>query len=41
MIEFDLENNKVYNLNGVYVGDNLYDLPKGIYIVNGMKHVVR
>lgn len=36
-----VKDNKVYNLNGVYVGDNLYDLPKGIYIVNGMKHVVR
>ena len=36
-----VKDNKVYNLNGVYVGDNLYGLPKGIYIVNGMKHVVR
>lgn len=36
-----VKDNKVYNLNGAYVGDNLYGLPKGIYIVNGMKHVVK
>jgi hypothetical protein len=30
-------NGKVYNLNGVCVGNNLNVLPKGLYIVNGKK----
>lgn len=31
---------KVYNINGVYVGDNLQNLTSGVYIVNGKKVVV-
>lgn len=31
---------KVYNINGVYVGDNLRNLTPGVYIVNGKKIVV-
>ena len=30
-------NQKVYNLNGQYVGNDLKAMPKGIYIVNGKK----
>ncbi len=32
---------KVYNLNGQYVGDNLKALPKGIYVANGKKVVIK
>ena len=32
---------KVYNLNGQYMGSSINNLPKGIYIVNGKKYVVR
>lgn len=31
---------KVYNINGVYVGDNLQNLTPGVYIVSGKKVVV-
>lgn len=31
---------KVYNINGVYVGDNLQNLTAGVYIVSGKKVVV-
>ncbi len=31
---------KVYNINGVYVGDNLRNLTPGVYIVSGKKVVV-
>lgn len=31
---------KVYNINGVYVGDNLQNLKPGVYIVSGKKVVV-
>lgn len=31
---------KVYNINGVYVGDNLQNLAPGVYIVDGKKVVV-
>lgn len=31
---------KVYNINGVYVGDNLQNLTPGVYIVDGKKVVV-
>lgn len=31
---------KVYNINGVYVGDNLQNLTPGVYIVSGKKIVV-
>lgn len=31
---------KVYNINGVYVGDNLRNLAPGVYIVDGKKVVV-
>ena len=32
-----ISNQKVYNLNGQYVGNDLKAMPKGIYIVNGKK----
>lgn len=32
---------KVYNLNGQYVGSTLSDLPKGVYIVNGHKLIIK
>ena len=32
-----INNQKVYNLNGQYVGNDLKTMPKGIYIVNGKK----
>ena len=33
--------NRVYNLNGQYVGTTLNGLSKGVYIVNGKKVVVK
>lgn len=35
------ENNKVYNLNGQFVGLDLDNMPKGIYVVGGKKVVVK
>ena len=32
--------NKLCNINGVYVGDNLRNLTPGVYIVDGKKVVV-
>ena len=32
---------KVYNLNGQYVGSTLSNLPKGVYIVNGHKIIIK
>ena len=32
---------KVYNLNGQYVGNTLSNLPKGVYIVNGHKLIIK
>ena len=32
---------KAYNLNGQYVGSTLSDLPKGVYIVNGHKLIIK
>lgn len=32
---------KVYNLNGQYVGNSTTGLPKGLYIVNGKKLVIK
>lgn len=34
-------NNKVYSINGQYMGTSLNKLPKGIYIINGQKKVVK
>lgn len=41
-VEVDSQSNsqKVYNINGVYVGDNLRNLTPGVYIVSGKKVVV-
>ena len=36
-----MEAGKVYNLQGVVVGDSVENLPKGIYIRNGRKVVVK
>ena len=36
-----LVDNRVYNLNGQYVGTTLNGLSKGVYIVNGKKVVVK
>ena len=32
---------KIYNLRGQYMGDNLQDLPAGVYIQNGKKVIVK
>lgn len=32
---------KVYSINGQYAGTNIERLPKGLYIVNGKKMVVK
>ena len=32
---------KVYNLRGQYMGDNLQNLPAGVYIQNGKKVIVK
>jgi hypothetical protein len=32
---------KVYNMNGQHVGNSLNGLPKGMYIVNGKKYVIK
>lgn len=34
-------NTKVYNINGQYVGESLEGLPKGLYITNGKKVLVK
>ena len=30
-------NNKVYNLQGIHMNNNLNTLPKGVYVVGGKK----
>lgn len=35
------EDTKVYDVNGRYLGSSLQNLPKGIYVVNGKKYVVK
>ena len=37
----NISNNKVYSINGQYMGTSLNKLPKGIYIINGQKKVVK
>ena len=37
----NVSNNKVYSINGQYMGTSLNKLPKGIYIINGQKKVVK
>ncbi len=32
---------KVYNLNGMYVGDSVNNLPKGVYVANGKKIIIK
>ena len=32
---------RIYNTNGVYMGSSAENLPKGVYIVNGKKYVVK
>ncbi len=32
---------KVYNLNGQYMGNSTAGLPKGVYIVNGKKMIIK
>lgn len=39
-VNSQLNSQKVYNINGVYVGDNLRNLTPGVYIVSGKKVVV-
>lgn len=34
-------NDKVYNLNGQYMGNSMVNLPKGVYVVNGKKIAVK
>lgn len=33
--------NRIYTIGGVYVGDDMEKLPKGVYIVNGKKIIVK
>ena len=43
-VDVDVKNSadgKVFSLNGQYVGTSLDNLPKGIYLVNGKKYMVR
>ncbi len=35
------EETKVYDANGIYRGSSLQNLPKGVYVVNGKKYVVK
>lgn len=35
------DDDKVYNMAGQYVGKSLDSLPKGIYIMNGKKFIVK
>lgn len=35
------EETKVYDANGRYMGSSLQNLPKGVYIVNGKKYIVK
>ena len=35
------QTNKVYNINGQYVGSSLNGLCKGIYVINGKKYIVK
>lgn len=35
------QTNKVYNINGQYVGSSLNGLSKGIYVINGKKYIVK
>ena len=35
------EETKVYDANGIYRGNSLQNLPKGVYVVNGKKYVVK
>lgn len=39
-VNSQLNSQKVYNINGVYVGDNLRNLTPGVYIVDGKKVVI-
>lgn len=39
--ENNIDNAKVYNLNGQLVGKSLNGLSRGVYIVNGQKYIVR
>ena len=34
-------NKHIYGINGQYVGESLQSLPKGIYITNGKKVVIK
>lgn len=40
-VNTDKTNSHIYGINGQYVGESLRSLPKGIYIVNGKKVVVK
>lgn len=40
-VNVNVSDNKVYNINGQYMGTSLNRLPKGIYIINGQKKVVK
>lgn len=36
-----VKDTKIYNLRGQYMGDNLQDLPVGVYIQSGKKVIVK
>ena len=39
--EATVKDTKIYTLDGISVGTSVKNLPKGIYIVNGKKYVVK
>lgn len=42
VVELNLKNGKIYDLNGIYVGNSLDNVTKsGVYVINGKKTVVK
>ena len=41
VVKSTVANGKVFSINGQYMGNSLENLPKGIYILNGKKYVIK
>lgn len=41
MVSTDARERKVFNLNGQFMGEDVRSLPKGVYIINGQKVIIR
>lgn len=41
MVRTDAPGRKVFNLNGQFMGEDDRSLPKGVYIVNGQKVIIK